>query len=71
MATYDDWKLRAPEDDKSHGPGDTCDDYHEGRWLCWPCDTDKNHEACWTTDIDDRPCECVCREVYEPEDPLD
>lgn len=67
FSNYDDWKLRAPEDDVAHGPGDACDDYHEGRWLCGSCDIDKGHEHCWETDIDGRPCECVCREVYEPE----
>lgn len=61
--TYDEWKLRAPEDD-------ACeylerDDSDEAN-LCEPCRLDDHHE-CAERFCDVGVCECLCREGWVKE----
>lgn len=62
LRNYDFWKLRAPEDEENWQRQHDNDDYHPHR--CDNCEyTPFRHEKCTQG-----PCECSCREVYEPDD---
>jgi hypothetical protein len=56
--TYDDWKLRAPEDDRLEA------DPIDREQYCEPCSFDDHHE-CEDAKVDSGVCECPCRDGYE------